>query len=644
MSASTIEINSKDQTSFIKKLEKRPAKFGSLIGTAPGNVPIYSSDYDSVDDKEMPNRHAFRSYLDGITMGYKWQCVEFARRWLYINKGYIFDDVPMAYDIFKLRKVRVIADNSFLPLHSFKNGSKRPPEPGCLLIWNEGGEFEMTGHVAIVTEVDPHFVRVVEQNFDNQAWQKNQTFSREIKAQTTDDGEYWIQCSFHDAALLGWVIQTDDETFSEEIVEIDKRLFNLRLKSVAQTPQIGNSWLNMANEDEAAYVAVMGGHKLASAEADQYTYFGLSKSAQYEIRRATNELHALFLRATDYIMQHESVQHNFQIPRPVWPRIKQSWNNRRNQMITGRFDFSVTENGIKVYEYNADSASCYLECAKIQGKWAAHYGCKDGNDPGKQLADALLTAWQKSGVAGVLHIMQDQEPEETYHSLFMKSVVEQAGIPCKVLKGVEGLHWDGKGNVVDHDGLEIKWVWKTWAWETALDQIRAECEQDDKNACDYTFDTVRDHPPRLVDVLLKKNVMVFEPLWTLIPSNKAILPIMWSLFPNHRYLLNSQFSLTDELKKKGYAVKPIAGRCGYNISIVNSDNQTIDSTKGKFGEQNQIYQELCRLPDLGGFNVQVSTFSVAGKYAGSGVRVDRSPVITKDSDVMPLRVLDDNEF
>ncbi|WP_172902749.1 glutathionylspermidine synthase family protein, partial [Escherichia coli] len=34
-------------------------------------------------------------------------------------------------------------------------------------------------------------------------------------------------------------------------------------------------------------------------------------------------------------------------------------------------------------------------------------------------------------------------------------------------------------------------------------------------------------------------MLVFEPLWTVIPGNKAILPILWSLFPHHRYLLDT---------------------------------------------------------------------------------------------------------
>ena len=77
-------------------------------------------------------------------MGHKWQCVELARRWLYVNKGYVFDDIAMAYDIFRLRNVRVIADDCLLPLHSFRNGARRAPEPGALLIWGEGGEFDVT--------------------------------------------------------------------------------------------------------------------------------------------------------------------------------------------------------------------------------------------------------------------------------------------------------------------------------------------------------------------------------------------------------------------------------------------------------------------------------------------------------------------
>src|SRR5690606_27782424 len=135
-----------------------------------------------------------------------------------------------------------------------------------------------------------------------------------------------------------------------------------------KTPE-KKSWLNIANPDEAAYVA-RNGHMLSSDPARQSQYFTLSRTALQEIKRASNELHALFMHATEYVMTHEQLLHHFNIPQVLWPRIRQSWANRRNQMITGRFDFCLTEKGLKVYEYNCDSASCYMECGKVQGLWA----------------------------------------------------------------------------------------------------------------------------------------------------------------------------------------------------------------------------------------------------------------------------------
>ena len=183
--------------------------FGTELGRSQGSVVSYSSDYDSADEVQYPNRSAYRSYVDGIYMGYKWQCVEFARRWLYINKGYIFNDVSMAYEIFKLRSVRDISNKVELPLNAFKNGSVRHPEPGCLLIWDEGGEFEETGHVAIITEVFADKIRIVEQNMDFVKWPEGRSYSREIRANVGENKDYWLQCPSHGSEILGWVIQTD---------------------------------------------------------------------------------------------------------------------------------------------------------------------------------------------------------------------------------------------------------------------------------------------------------------------------------------------------------------------------------------------------------------------------------------------------
>ena len=608
-------------------------KFGTILGIAPGNVPVYSSNYDSIDKENLQTRHSYRNYVDGIFMGYKWQCVEFARRWLYHNKGYIFDDIAMAYDIFYLKQVRLIKNNMALPLHSFKNGSKRPPIPGSMLVWDEGGKFERTGHVAIVTEVYPDKIRFIEQNVEDRFWKNGQTFSRELSTKLDNFGGYWVACSYINSNFLGWVIQTEDNTHAEQFPELDKKLLNLKARHLKNNGQADKQWLNIANPDEAAYVEANSGHTMALSKDNQYKYFCISKTAQKEVKHATNELHAMFIHATDHVLQNPDLLEKFCIPKSLLPKLYKSWNNRRNQMITGRFDFTVSEKGIKVYEYNSDSASTYMECGKIQDMWAKHFGCKDGRSSGDRLYGRLVEAWKESEVTGLLHIMQDHDLEENYHALFMKSAIEEAGIECKILKGVEGLSFDSNGKIVDMDKIPIQWIWKTWAWETAIDQIRMEM---DINSSRQT--------PTLSDVLLRDDITVFEPFWAIIPSNKAILPILWKLYPNHPYLLNSSFTLTDELIKTGYVVKPIVGRSGANISIYEKNESLIAETDGKFRNKKQIFQEFFPLPKIDNNSVQLATFTVSGIYAGANIRIDPSPIVLSDSDLLALRIVEDSHL
>jgi len=614
----------------------KPEKFGTTLGFAPGDVPVYSSDYDSADNKEFPSRKSFRSYVDGVFMGYKWQCVEFVRRWLYCNRNYVFGDVAMAYDIFRLRSVKTTAGED-LPLYSFRNGSKRRPEPGSLLIWEPAGEFELTGHVAIITEVGDTFIRVAEQNVSHALWVKNQDFSRELSLVRTSDGEYEVDAGHEGDSVLGWVIQTSDTAYAEDIAEVDMQLFRPVLESVAATITADAKWVDISDPAGAAYVAA-NGHRITGDIQRMHQYFCLSETAFTELQRATNELHHLFLRATARVIEDDELLKHFCIPCALWPKIRTSWNSRKNSVITGRFDFSISENGLRVYEYNADSASCYFETASLQRQWSEYFGCSIGHDPGINLFNRLVEAWKARKIKDVLHIMQDEDAEETYHSLFMKSAMEKAGINVKIVTGVSDLHWSN-GSIVDSDNIPIKRVWKTWAWETALDQIRDDLE--DHDMVETCLDSSA--APRLVDVLLRQDVVVNEPLWTLIPSNKAILPVLWTLFADRPYLLNSQFELTSELLQNGYVEKPIVGRAGENIIIAGTDD-VLGQTKGRFGNRKMIYQSLFRLPEMDGLNVQLCTFAVAGSFAGACVRTDPSMVIRGESDMMPLRIVSDADY
>ena len=238
--------------------------------------------------------------------------------------------------------------------------------------------------------------------------------------------------------------------------------------------------------------------------------------------------------------------------------------------------------------------------------------------------------------------MIDRDPEERYHARFMQEALAAAGHESTIVEGLEGLAWSADGGVVDAAGVPLRTVWKSWAWETALEQIRTGARGDD-GAGAWPAEP-RAAAPRLVDVLLHPGITVFEPLWTVIPSNKAILPILWEMFPGHRYLLEAAFELTPEIRAKGYVQKPISGRCGANVSLFDANDALIEETAGRFASPFQVYQELWPLPAVDGDSVQVSTFTAAGAYAGACVRLDPSRVITAASDLVALRVVADDRF
>lgn len=612
--------------------------FGTLLGYAPGGVAIYSSDYETLDPEQYPNDASFRSYSGHEYMGYKWQCVEFARRFLFLNYGIVFTDVGMAHEIFSLRFLRQVINEAILPLQAFANGSKKMPEAGALLIWDDGGMFDRTGHVAIITEVFDNKIRIAEQNVVHTRLPIGQQWTRELKMTVSNDG-YYLHDTFDDTKILGWMIQTENTLHSLPQPNVAKHLLDIHSVHIENHGQFDKKWLNESDALESAYVSATG-H--AISHDDQYRYFTISESAELELIRATNELHLMYLHATDKVLKNDNLLCNFNIPEILWPRLRLSWQQRRYQMITGRLDFCMDERGFKVYEYNADSASCHTEAGQILQSWAIQAELNAGVNPSAGLLNALADCWKHSDAKAFVHIMQDNDSEENYHALFMQKALTQAGFESKILRGLSGLSWDKRGRLVDDEQRQVTCVWKTWAWETVLEQLRQESEAQVAGLPIRTW-----HPEnsvRLIDVLLRPEVSVFEPLWTVIPSNKAILPVLWSLFPNHRYLLESSFELNDNLIKKGYAIKPIAGRRGSDIELVGCHEQILDKTVGRFAKQENIYQELWCLPKVDDRYLQICTFTVGGHYGGACLRSDPSLVIRGESDMQPLRVLTDEEF
>ena len=164
--------------------------YGEVLGVGLGNVPAYSNcNADCVIFS--PNK------VDGTYTGIKWQCVEYARRWLLVNKGVVYGDVDIAADIWGLDRVTRVKDKTEFKMTSFPNGQDDMPKVGDLLIYAKA--YLKTGHVAVVSKVDSksHTVQVIEENFLNTKWPGD--YARTIPY-VEHDKKIWLL----DAYLLGW--------------------------------------------------------------------------------------------------------------------------------------------------------------------------------------------------------------------------------------------------------------------------------------------------------------------------------------------------------------------------------------------------------------------------------------------------------
>ena len=166
--------------------------YGMVLGQSPGGVVAYSNCNSGCVVFE-PSKH------NGTYTGIKWQCVEYARRWLLVNEGVVYGDVDYAIDIWdKIDHYRQVEWDEKIPATNHPNGSAVMPRRGDLLIYSRV-MFGGTGHVAVVTGVDEKagHVTVAEQNFRNAVW--DDKFARKIPLLKRDDGVWLL-----DSYLIGW--------------------------------------------------------------------------------------------------------------------------------------------------------------------------------------------------------------------------------------------------------------------------------------------------------------------------------------------------------------------------------------------------------------------------------------------------------
>lgn len=102
-----------------------------------------------------------RHFADaGYYYGKKWQCVEYIKRFYFDVFGHEMPDVMGHARSFFDPETGHGMLNTRRGMLQFANGADEPPRPDDLMVWRYGN----FGHVAVVTQVEPGAVQVIQQN------------------------------------------------------------------------------------------------------------------------------------------------------------------------------------------------------------------------------------------------------------------------------------------------------------------------------------------------------------------------------------------------------------------------------------------------------------------------------------------------
>lgn len=608
--------------------------FGELQGVCNGGVAAYSNGSDAFFSAE-------RNFDEGLYTGFKWQCVEYARRWLLERKGLVLPDVPWAAHIFSMTEVADAVTAAPVSMVAVKNGGSVAPTADTLLIY-PSSDGNMVGHVAAIVEVGAGYLRVADQNHRFHKW--TGSYSAELTVREVD-GKFTVvdRDGDHEMIPLGWMTfpNTPNRDPTSKIVLNEKFLTTqfdtpvLTRENFAPPSRPPAGWLDGSSPSMQVFLKKFDIDVSGAYEGEpEVSYYLMNIELYFMCVRAGNSLHKIFVEATEKVLASDELMDTFQIPKELWGRVRRSYQNQR-KCIMGRFDFAWNGKEMKVYEYNADSAAVLLESAVIQDKWAQSRGLGELNQRsgGWRLESLLIEAWKQTGIKHRVHFLIDDDREEEYNALYCMEQAKKVGVEPKLCIKFDDFRFvDGK--IVDNDGVAVQAVWKTWNWDTAINDYLAAKEERGEN-----FVPTNDTKVRLCDLVLgDESIKVFEPLWKFIPANKAILPLIYEAHPEHPNILKASFTLTEELKKSGYAKKPIVGRVGRNITITSAGGETIAESVGNYGDRHMVYQELFELPCRDGHYAILGGWIMGDQFAGTGVREDTVVITGSESPFSAVRI------
>lgn len=348
-----------------------------------------------------------------------------------------------------------------------------------------------------------------------------------------------------------------------------------------------------------------------------------SRELVQQVAEVTQRAYRLFMKVTSFVqetMPDSYLVHQLGIPEPLCPLVRE----RVPLLGITRFDLALTENGMYLLEYNADTPTGVVETAYVAESVIRRFS--SWQNPSSQMNalirdvhHKLIQSYRQMGFTGPIVFSASGGHEEDRGTVEYTQQV--TGVPSRFVP-LENLrvHEDG----LYANGEKVSIWFRLYPWEH------------------LPFDQDKDGFPtgiHLLHLLRRGELAAVSPPSAIIPQSKGLQALIWDLAELRHPLLNEEelsFIRTHMLpssfddsrfRESGvpYVSKPFFGREGGAVSLYDGEGRVEATDKEEhYWEQPMLYQKRVQLPmtvlptEEGLFQgrLLIGAFCIGGQFAG----------------------------
>ncbi|KGM44622.1 glutathionylspermidine synthase family protein [Neobacillus niacini] len=366
---------------------------------------------------------------------------------------------------------------------------------------------------------------------------------------------------------------------------------------------------------------------LYGSEYSLYHVYSITEQTHTLLKEATERMGRVFFKTAGLLRSLEDEQLlELGFPAASLPFLRMK--SPFPESVISRFDFALTNTGIKMLEFNADTPTFIVECFQINGKACSKFGFVNPNENQERLLASGITKAVLESSKGyispnVVFTAHRDHMEDWNTTVYLSQLCK---VPNQILPLSELRLTDDA--LLDSNGVPIDVLYRqTYPLEHLL-------EDRDPNTGDLVG-------VDLLQLAKDRKLSIVNPVSAFLLQPKSIQCLIWGLAENEQFYTKEErdwintymlptFLEADEFAgTTAFVQKPSFGREGDTITIWDQHSE-IDAQNSfqTYHKELPVYQSYVPLPivsletekGIEELSIVFGSFLIAGKPSSIGIR------------------------